>query len=174
MSVLNHVQLRQCLATGFAFLVVCTSGFAFAEAKISGLTQNQAQQIVAPFYEMLNKPATRDLKALAEEAIAQDWRSYTDETHFKTREELISLLSGFGRVIPDLTWEVKDVLVDGSRIVVRSEASGTPENLFLGVPVSGKRFQIMTIDIHTVQNGKLVTTHHIEDWASAIRQLSSK
>ncbi len=39
---------------------------------------------------------------------------------------------------------------------------------------SGKNFRIMTIDIHTVQNGKLVAAHHIEDWAGAIRQLSTK
>jgi hypothetical protein len=30
----------------------------------------------------------------------------------------------------------------------------------------------MTIDIHTVMDGKLVAAHHVEDWASAIRQLS--
>jgi len=32
----------------------------------------------------------------------------------------------------------------------------------------------MTIDVHTVENGKLVTAHHVEDWASAIRQLTAK
>jgi hypothetical protein len=32
----------------------------------------------------------------------------------------------------------------------------------------------MTIDIHTVKEGKLATAYHVEDWASAMRQLSSK
>ena len=32
-----------------------------------------------------------------------------------------------------------------------------------------RTFQIMTIDIHTVKDGKLVTAHHVEDWAAAIR-----
>jgi len=32
----------------------------------------------------------------------------------------------------------------------------------------------MTIDIHTANQGKLATAHHVEDWAGAVRQLSSK
>ena len=30
----------------------------------------------------------------------------------------------------------------------------------------------MTLDIHEVSDGKIVTTYHMEDWARAIRQLS--
>ncbi len=59
----------------------------------------------------------------------------------------------------------------GNRIIVRSEATGTPAGDFMGVPHAGRSFRIMTIDIHTVAGGKLVRADHIEDWASAIRQL---
>ena len=41
----------------------------------------------------------------------------------------------------------------------------------MGVPHGGRRFAVMTIDIHTVEDGKLVRAHHVEDWASALRQL---
>ena len=78
---------------------------------------------------------------------------------------------GFGRAIPDLAWTIKEVFTDGDRIIVRSEASGTPAGDFMGVPHSGKSFRIMAIDIHTVENGKLVMAHHVEDWASGLRQL---
>ena len=81
---------------------------------------------------------------------------------------------GFGQLIPDLAWTIKDVLVDGNRIIVRSEAGGTPAGPFMGVPQGGKSFRIMTIDIHTVDGGRLVTAHHVEDWAGAIRQLTAK
>ena len=39
------------------------------------LTAEQGRRVIAPFYDMLNKPATKDLKALTEAAIAPDWRS---------------------------------------------------------------------------------------------------
>lgn len=32
----------------------------------------------------------------------------------------------------------------------------------------------MTIDIHTVRDGKLAVAHHVEDWAGALRQLAGK
>jgi hypothetical protein len=32
----------------------------------------------------------------------------------------------------------------------------------------------MTIDIHTVRDGKLIAAHHVEDWASALRQLAAQ
>ena len=65
-------------------------------------------------------------------------------------------------------------MVDGNRIIVRSEASGTPAGPFFGAPPSGKTFKIMTIDIHTFQGGKAITAHHVEDWAGALRQLAAK
>ena len=138
------------------------------------LTVEQARQQVAPFYDMLNQPATKDLKALAERALSPDWKSYSSETDFKGRDGFVAQVGGFGKLIPDLKWDIKDVLVDGNRIIVRSEASGTPVGPFFGVAPTGKSFRIMTIDIHTIQNGKAITAHHVEDWAGALRQLSAK
>ncbi len=138
------------------------------------ITVEQARKQVAPFYEMLNQPATKDLNALSETALSPDWKSYSSETDFKGRDGFVAQVGGFGKLIPDLKWEIKDVMVDGNRIIVRSEASGTPVGPFFGVPPSGKSFRIMTIDIHTIKDGKAITAHHVEDWASALRQLSAK
>jgi predicted ester cyclase len=138
------------------------------------MTVEQARKQVAPFYEMLNQPATKDIKALSEQALSPDWKSYSSETDFKGRDGFVAQVGGFGKLIPDLKWDIKDVMVDGNRIIVRSEASGTPVGPFFGVPPSGKSFKIMTIDIHTIKDGKAITAHHVEDWASALRQLSAK
>ena len=51
-------------------------------------------------------------------------------------------------------------------------ASGTPSGEFMGIPHTGKSFNIMTIDVHTDnKDGKLVAAHHVEDWAGALKQL---
>ena len=143
-------------------------------AHAQNLTAVQARAVVTPFYSMLNQPAGKDLKAIAEAAIAPQWRSFGAENNSKGREEFVAQVTGFGKLIPDLTWEIKDILVDGNRVIVRGEASGTPAGPFFGVPHGGKSFRVMSIDIHTVENGKLVTAYHVEDWASAVRQLSAK
>ena len=138
------------------------------------MTVEQARKQIAPFYEMLNQPANKDIKALSEQALSPDWKSYSSETDFKGRDGFVAQVGGFGKLIPDLKWDIKDVMVDGNRIIVRSEASGTPVGPFFGVAPSGKSFKIMTIDIHTIKDGKAITAHHVEDWASALRQLSAK
>ncbi len=135
------------------------------------MNRDHARSIVAPFYDALTKPSSKDVLSLVEGIASPDWRSFAGEAVSKGRDEFIQQVVGFGKLIPDLVWEIKEVIADGDKIVVRSEASGTPAGDFMGVPHSGKRFAIMTIDIHTVAGGKLVRAHHVEDWAGAIRQL---
>jgi steroid delta-isomerase-like uncharacterized protein len=126
---------------------------------------------IARFYDMLNRPATKDVTAVATQILGADWRSYSGETASKSRDEFVAQVQGFGKAIPDLAWTIKETLGDGNRVVVRSEASGTPAGEFMGVPHGGKTFRIMTIDIHTLRDGVLATAYHVEDWAGAIRQL---
>ncbi len=135
------------------------------------MTNEQARALVAPFYEALNQPASRDVRALVEGIASPEWRSFAGENASKSREEFIGQVIGFGKALPDLAWAIKEVFTDGDRVIVRSEASGTPAGDFMGVPHGGKKFAVMTLDVHTVADGKLVRAHHVEDWAGAIRQL---
>lgn len=167
---MSNANIRKSLlAAGLAISAVATS----AQAQQT-MSTAQARALVEPFYSMLNQPATKDLKSLAEQVLSPDWKSYSGETEFKGREAFVGMAGGFGKLIPDLKWDIKDVLVAGDRVIVRSEASGTPVGPLFGVPASGKSFKVMTIDIHTFKDGKAVTAHHVEDWASALKQLSAK
>ena len=62
-------------------------------------------------------------------------------------------------------------LLVSDRFIVRGKMSGTPVDEFLGMIPNGKSFEIMTIDIHTVADGKIVETFHVEDFAGAFRQM---
>lgn len=171
-------RAKNCTMTVFNMrpLIALAAAIAAMQA-VPAIAQNmtieQARKQVAPFYEMLNQPATKDLKALSEQALSPDWKSYGSETDFKGRDAFVGQVTGFGKLIPDLKWDIKDVMVDGNHIIVRSEASGTPVGPFFAVPVGGKSFRIMTIDIHTIKDGKAITAHHVEDWVSALGQLKS-
>ncbi|MCX5742606.1 MAG: ester cyclase [Proteobacteria bacterium] len=135
------------------------------------MNTSEARTLIAPFYDALNLPASKDVRALVEGLASPTWRSFSGDTASKGREEFIQQVIGFGKLIPDLRWEIKEVFADGDRIIVRSEASGAPASDFMGVPHGGKRFAVMTIDIHTVEGGQLACAHHVEDWAGALRQL---
>ena len=138
------------------------------------MDRETALALVAPFYDALNAPSTKAVRALVEAVTSPEWRSFSGENTSKGRDEFIQQVGGFGKLLPDLRWEIKEFFVDGDRIIVRSEAKGTPVAPFMGVAAApAKSFSIMTIDIHTVSDGKLVRAHHVEDWAGAIRQLQS-
>ena len=138
------------------------------------MNREAARAIVAPFYDALNRPATKDVAALIEGAALPDWQSIGTDGSGKSRDAFVGQVKGFGKALPDLAWEIQDVFADGDTIVVRSRVSATPAVDFMGVPHGGKRFTTIAIDIHTVKDGKLARAHHVEDWLSAVKQLSAK
>jgi predicted ester cyclase len=146
----------------------------FAAASAAPATaQTGGRAVVEAFYlEVLNGLAVGDLPARAERVLADDWRSIGDYSgRDKTRAEFVAQLGGFAKIIPDLKWEIVEILEAGGRFVVRGRARGTPAAPFFGVEPAGKSFDIMSIDIHTLTGGKIMRSYHIEDWASALRQL---
>lgn len=77
------------------------------------------------------------------------------------------------KVVPDLRWQRRDLLVAGDRIVVRGQDDGTPTAPMFGIAPKGRAFSIMTIDIHEVRDGKISRSYHVEDWARAMQQLAA-
>jgi steroid delta-isomerase-like uncharacterized protein len=130
--------------------------------------------IVAPFYtRCLTVNQDTNVAEAMGQLLADDFQS-RGTTDVKTREQLIGQVQGFWQLVPDLKWDVREMLQDGNRVIVRSVASGTPRGDFMGVRTSGERsFEIMTIDIHRVEGGRVTEVYHLEDWPTAIRQLSS-
>lgn len=156
----------------WAATAAATTLLAAGSVSAEPLTIAQAQALLTPFYGALDQPATKDTRALVEKALSPDWKSYSNERDYKGREAFIGMVSGLAKSVPDMRWEVKEMLVSGNRVIVRSMASGTPQGQFMGMPVTGnKSFSIMAIDIHTIVDGKATVAHHVEDWAAALRQL---
>lgn len=153
--------------------VAMAAAFLFS-AHAQSLTEAQARAVIAPFYDALNAAPGKDAAALVLGATNADWVSCGSNDECKPRDKVAPAIAGFGKAIPDLKWEIKEVLTTGNRVIVRGEASGTPAGAFMGVPHGGKSFRLMSIDIHTVENGKLSRAYHVEDWMGAVRQLSAK
>lgn len=103
--------------------------------------------------------------------LAENFVSY-GSVEEKSKEQLLGQLGFFWKLIPDLKWKIQEVIQQDETYVIRSKAIGTPNGDFFGLPTNGtKSFNIMTIDIHQVQNGIIQSTYHLEDWATAMKQL---
>lgn len=90
-------------------------------------------------------------------------------------EGMLNTIAYLGQVVPDLTWSPEEIIALDGRYVVRGRATGTPVGPFLGVdPATGQSFDIMSIDIVTVEDGAITHIYHLEDWTSAIAQLTAE
>ena len=88
---------------------------------------------------------------------------------------MLNTVAFLGQVVPDLTWKTEEIIPLDDRFVVRGTATGTPVGPFFGVdPATGKSFEIMSIDIVTVEDGLISHIYHLEDWTGAIAQLSAE
>jgi steroid delta-isomerase-like uncharacterized protein len=130
------------------------------------------KEVVRPFYtQCLTVNSGTNVSDLLEKLLADNFQS-TGSVDTKTKAQLIGQLQFFWKLIPDLKWEIQEMLQDGNKVIVRSIATGSPKGDFMGLPTDGsKSFKIMSIDIHTVINGQVVQVYHLEDWATAMRQL---
>src|SRR4029077_9967928 len=110
---------------------------------------------------------------LIRQATAAGWVSCRGHAVCHSRDEVISGIGQRLKAVAGLKWEIKAVLVAGSQVTVRGEATGTPASEFMGAPHSGKSFKVMSIDVHTIEDGKMLRSYHIEDWMGAVRQLTA-
>lgn len=132
-------------------------------------------ETVAKFYELLSNPTSASHQADFKDAVSADWESignYSGKN--KTSAAFIGQMNAFGGLIPDMNWDVQATHEAGDFVTVRSRATGTPNGPMFGVDGQGRSFDILTIDIHEFKDGKIVRTHHVEDWAGALQQLSGK
>src|SRR5262245_59773986 len=64
-----------------------------------------------------------------------------------TKEGVKDMFVMYFAACPDLHFDVQDVLSDGDKVVARAQCSGTNEGEFMGMPATGKRFEVQEIDI---------------------------
>jgi predicted ester cyclase len=152
---------RLIAAASVAFITTATSAFADNKATVT------------TFYNLLSNPSDAAQVEAFQDATSATWESignYSGEN--KSREAFLGQVGGFAQLMPDLDWAVQDMHQDGDTIIVRSRATGTPVAPFFGVDGEGRSFDILAIDIHELEDGKIVRTYHVEDWATALQQLS--
>lgn len=147
--------------------------FLFSSICLFPLSAGDREVVEAFYSQLLSAPNAKDLPQRANNILVTNWVSTPTPVGGVGAEGFVATLRFFGKNIPDLTWKPQEILKDGDRYIVRSVATGTPKGKFFGKVPNGKSFEIMSIDIHQVKNGKIVRSYHVEDWARALRQVTS-
>ncbi|MEM7440625.1 MAG: ester cyclase [Pseudomonadota bacterium] len=152
-----------------------TCGATLALSTLAGAALADNKETVQKFYNLLSNPGSQTSADAFMTATADSWESVGDYSgKNKSREAFLGQMGGFAKLIPDLKWAVQEMHEDGNFVTVRSRATGTPTGPFFGVDGQGRSFDIMTIDIHELADGKIVRSYRVEDWAGALQQLSGR
>jgi SnoaL-like polyketide cyclase len=160
------------LSAALAAIVLADASAASAQS----LTEAQARAAIAPWYSQFNQPVQGDVKTIQEQLTTADYESCSGYLPGECwgGDTSVKVVGNFAKTIPDMKFDIKEVLVVGDRVIVRGEVSGTPVGDLFGVPHTGKSFKIMAIDIQTLKDGKISKTYHLENWVSALGQLRAK
>jgi ketosteroid isomerase-like protein len=153
-------------------MLVTTASAASAQS----LTEAQARAAIVTWYRLFNVATRGDVKTIQEEVLTADYESCAGSLPGECwgRDTSIKVVGNFASSIPDMKFEIKEMLVSGDRVIVRGEVSGTPAGDLFGAPHTGKSFKIMAIDIQTIKEGKIARTYHLENWLSALGQLRAR
>jgi predicted ester cyclase len=89
-----------------------------------------------------------------------------------TREEYQDLLRGDVRAIPDLFFDVHDLVVEEQRIAARIVFRCTPEREFLGLAPTGRRIEFAEHVFYRLREGRIAEVRSLIDRDRVREQLT--
>jgi steroid delta-isomerase-like uncharacterized protein len=149
-------------------LIALIAGSFLAVQASAAPAANEPRQIASQWYEAF----ARHEAGLLEKILAPSWvdiPSPPDAQHGP--EAAKAVMAMLVRAFPDFDIKIKDLIQDGNKVVVRSTITGTQRQAFAGLPATGRSMKIQAVDIHEIENGKIIRTWHTEDWMTGLREL---
>jgi predicted ester cyclase len=86
-------------------------------------------------------------------------------------EGIKPIIRSFVQAFPDVRIIVHDMVREPGKIGVRAEITGTHQGEFFGIAATGTKVAFRIHEFHTLDNAKLTTTWHMEDWFGLFLQL---
>ncbi|MDX2205982.1 MAG: ester cyclase [Hyphomicrobiaceae bacterium] len=133
----------------------------------SGLEANKA--LVRRFYD----PFVTGNVDLYDEILTEDWVEHPPAAPGQApgRAGYKPVVQHVRTMMPDITFAIGALVAEGDLVVARSTLSATYSTNAFGFPATGKRFSILTMDMHRIAGGRIAETWHVEDWQDMMRQV---
>jgi predicted ester cyclase len=160
---------------GLALLLVVTSTLSLGAQQPQGSREEQNKALL--------RKCAEGAAAQTPDARAQN-PCFAEQVTFQgrtvSRDSLIQNLDDIRTTFPDWNAEVLEMVAEGDVVVVRVRVSGThkgvgkrPINggMLVGVPPTGKRFEVQHIRWYRIRDGKIVEHYAVRDDIGMMRQL---
>jgi len=88
-----------------------------------------------------------------------------------SREQILASLREHTGAVPDLTWQLEELVVEGDRLAARLLDTGTPAQEWLGLAPTGAAVELTECAFYRVRDGRIEDSWYLMDAAAARRQL---
>ncbi len=130
--------------------------------------------LIGTFYEAFSGQAE-----LLDAVITDDWDNIPlGPGQEPGRAGARTLIEGLSKVFSDLRVVVEEIIdargEDGNGMVgVRTKMHGVHTGEIFGIAPTGRNTEIGTHDFHEIVDGRIVRTHHMENWLGWFQQAGS-
>jgi steroid delta-isomerase-like uncharacterized protein len=115
--------------------------------------------------------STEEIKALARQFFQEVWNDRdesaidryivedakgNDPDFGAGREAFRKQWREWQRAIPDLHFEIEDVIAEGNKVLTRWTLSGTQQGEIFGIPPTGRSFRVSGMSLDVIENGQIV------------------
>ena len=106
------------------------------------LNEAEAREIIAPWYSLFNVATRGDVRAVHEAVLTDDYETSAGYLPGESwgRETSIAVVSNFANTIPDMKFDIKEVLVAGERVIVRGRGDWRPPAPSSARPTAARAF----------------------------------
>jgi steroid delta-isomerase-like uncharacterized protein len=133
-----------------------------------GLDEDKA--VVRRFVEEI---LVRGRPEAVDELVAEDFVAHTWPSTGDPRGDLKRAMERVAAGLADADFTIEDMIAEGGRVAVRLTARATQVGPFMGLPPSGRRYEIGEIHIFRVRGGRVVEHWHQFDQLGMLRQLGA-
>jgi C-1 hydroxylase len=108
------------------------------------------------------------------QAMAQYWSPqlvHYSRTGAHGPDQVYTLISGFMRAFPDLTFQIEHIVAESDLVSARMTAQATHQHEFMGVPASGRPVRVTVMGLVRIADGKIVEHWNVMDELHLVQQL---
>lgn len=109
---------------------------------------------------------------LVDSVLAPDWEDIPMAPGQEPGPQGIkTIIRSVAEAFPDVQITIHDMVQEPGKIGVRAEISGTHQGPLFGIAATGKQVRFRLHEFHTLMDGRVTTTWHMEDWFGLFLQL---
>jgi steroid delta-isomerase-like uncharacterized protein len=133
------------------------------------MTIEQNKALVRRFVEeVFEQGSTRAVDALvADDFVGHTWGAA------KGPEGLKQAMAHMEGALADVRFRIDDLIAERDEVVVRLTASARQVGTFMGIPPSGRTYEIGELHVFRIRDGKVVEHWHQFDQLGLMRQLGA-